>query len=117
RAEQEANAFSPGNWVAAPSASLTGEVSAGRFTDLVDRWAGSTQMLATVRMVRLVDHNGRVLAESPERIPLPEDVMRQGLIMHRGRTVFRTFRLPAGRLRFITQQDTEDGRTVYYIQS
>ncbi|MBI4597460.1 MAG: HAMP domain-containing protein [Candidatus Omnitrophica bacterium] len=108
----------PGNWVVAPSGTLWGEVSLGRFSDLVDRWVRKTHHLDTVGLVRLVDRYGNVLAASGDLTPAALPITRTALAsVEQPHAVYETFTVSAGRFRMVTHPVLEGKQLLYLVQA
>lgn len=109
----------PGNWQAAPSASLNEEVATGRFPALVTQWAQQTGNLETGRPSGILDQNGRILAASSNFAQLPQPFMERALADARQqqRSVYHTVQLPEERIRLVSRPVVEGDHTICFIQA
>ena len=102
----------------AESRKLQTEVEAGKFLDLVERWAKGTGQIEGARPARLLDINGNVTVASANFAKLNLPVTKTALAQAKsGLTVYETFNLSESPLRMVTRPVIEDGRVLYLIQA
>ncbi len=108
----------PGNWESAPTATLSGEIDAGRFPDLVQRWVEQAKALATLRPIRVIDNQGKVLGTSIgfEQLSVPlNDVAIFGAL--HGRTMYEVAAISdEERVKLVSRPVVENGRVIYIVQ-
>ena len=105
-------------WKKEPTArTLQKEFEEGKLPSLVSRWAQGAGRIETLRPIRLIDREGKMLYVSPNftafGLPLRETTVKEAKLAN---TVYETFNLPDQRVRLVTRPVVEGTQVLYFVQ-
>jgi len=107
----------PGNWISAPSKTLRAEIDAGRFPDLMSRWAAKTHAFDVARPLQLLDRDGRLIGSSHsfDQLQLDPPSMHLDDLLH-GHAAYETRATADGQVRLLSRPVIEQGHVAYIVQ-